>query len=80
MRQAADIRALVAGTVDRFGRVDCLVNNAGQDFNASVEEIDPDDYRQILELNLLGALQAMQAVSRSCASRARARSSTSAQA
>ena len=62
LREAGDIRALVERTVEHFGRIDCLVNNAGQDFNAPVEEIDPDDYRSILELNLLGALEAMRAV------------------
>jgi NAD(P)-dependent dehydrogenase (short-subunit alcohol dehydrogenase family) len=62
MRNAGDIRAMVERTVERFGRVDCLVNNAGQDFDAPVEKIDPDDFRSILELNLIGALQAMQAV------------------
>jgi NAD(P)-dependent dehydrogenase (short-subunit alcohol dehydrogenase family) len=62
LREAGDIRALVERTVEHFGRVDCLVNNAGQDFNAPVEEIDPDDYRSILELNLIGALGTMQAV------------------
>jgi NAD(P)-dependent dehydrogenase (short-subunit alcohol dehydrogenase family) len=62
MRSASDIRALVEQTLEAFGRVDCLVNNAGQDFNAEVADIEPGDYRSILELNLLGALQAMQAV------------------
>ena len=62
LREAGDIRALVERTVEHFGRIDCLVNNAGQDFNAPVEEIDPDDYRSILELNLIGALEAMRAV------------------
>jgi NAD(P)-dependent dehydrogenase (short-subunit alcohol dehydrogenase family) len=62
MREAESIRALVESTVEHLGRVDCLVNNAGQDFNASVEAIDPDDLRSILELNLIGPLEAMQAV------------------
>jgi len=62
LRQAGDIRALVERTIERYGRVDGLVNNAGQDFNSAVEEIDPGDYRSILELNLVGALTAMQAV------------------
>jgi NAD(P)-dependent dehydrogenase (short-subunit alcohol dehydrogenase family) len=62
LREAESIRALIARTVERFGRIDCLVNNAGQDFNAPVEAIDPADFRSILELNLIGALAAMQAV------------------
>ena len=62
LRSAQDIRALVERTIKHFDRVDCLVNNAGQDFNASVETIDADDFRSILELNLIGALRAMQAV------------------
>jgi NAD(P)-dependent dehydrogenase (short-subunit alcohol dehydrogenase family) len=62
MREAESIRALVESTVEHFGRVDCLVNNAGQDFNAPVEAIDSDDFRSILELNLIGPLEAMQAV------------------
>jgi NAD(P)-dependent dehydrogenase (short-subunit alcohol dehydrogenase family) len=62
MRVAESIGALVERTLERFGRIDCLVNNAGQDFNAPVEAIDPDDFRSILELNLIGALTAMQAV------------------
>ncbi|MGZ4386820.1 MAG: SDR family NAD(P)-dependent oxidoreductase [Gaiellaceae bacterium] len=62
MRDAGDIRGLIERTLERFGRVDCLVNNAGQDFNGPVESIAPDDYRRILELNVLGPLQAMQAV------------------
>jgi NAD(P)-dependent dehydrogenase (short-subunit alcohol dehydrogenase family) len=62
LRDAESIRALVEGSVEQLGRVDCLVNNAGQDFNAPIEAIDPADFRSILELNLIGALLAMQAV------------------
>ncbi|HEY5478772.1 MAG TPA: SDR family NAD(P)-dependent oxidoreductase, partial [Gaiellaceae bacterium] len=62
LREAQSIRALVERTVEQLGRVDCLINNAGQDFNAPVEAIDSADFRSILELNLIGALQAMQAV------------------
>jgi len=62
LRNAEDIRALVERTVASFDRIDCLVNNAGQDFDAPVEAIDSNDFRSILELNLIGPLRAMQAV------------------
>lgn len=62
MRKVESIHMLVERTVEQLGRIDCLVNNAGQDFNAPVEAIDSADFRSILELNLIGPLQAMQAV------------------
>jgi NAD(P)-dependent dehydrogenase (short-subunit alcohol dehydrogenase family) len=62
LRKPGEIQGMVERTLERFGRVDCLINNAGQDFNAPVEAIDLADLRSILELNLIGALAAMQAV------------------
>ena len=44
------------------GRIDVLVNNAGQGFYSPVADTDPDLYRQIVEANLLAPLAAMQAV------------------
>lgn len=48
--------------VDQFGRIDVLVNNAGQGLQASIEEIKPDEYRELLDLNLVAPLMLMQAV------------------
>jgi NADP-dependent 3-hydroxy acid dehydrogenase YdfG len=59
---AAAVRALVDTAVDRYGRVDVLVNNAGQGLHVPVEEIDLDDLRAVFELNVVGALAALQAV------------------
>lgn len=62
MRNGEDIKALIQKTVDEFGRIDILINNAGQGMRASVETIDIDDYRSIFELNVVGPLLAMQEV------------------
>jgi citronellol/citronellal dehydrogenase len=45
-----------AGLVDecmtRFGRIDCLVNNAGGQFTAAAEDITPGGWRAVRRLNL----------------------------
>jgi NAD(P)-dependent dehydrogenase (short-subunit alcohol dehydrogenase family) len=39
-----------------FGRVDCLVNNAGQHYVAPAEEDTPERMRGVVEVNVLGTL------------------------
>jgi len=62
MTKLADIQNLIAQTQKKFGRVDLLVNNAGQGMRSAVEDIKMDDYRAIMELNVFGIVEAMQAV------------------
>ena len=56
------VEAAVAAAVERFGRVDVLINNAGQGLQATIDAINPDDFRTIIELNLVAPLTLVQAV------------------
>jgi len=62
LRDPAQVRRLVAAAAEAFGRVDVLVNNAGQGMHVPVEEARLEDLQAIVELNLYGPLVAMQAV------------------
>lgn len=58
----AQVTALVETALDTFGRIDVLVNNAGQGLQATAENLSLDDFRAVLELNLVAPLAMMQAV------------------
>ena len=62
MRDLEQVRRLVEVVGEERGRVDILVNNAGQGLHVPVEKIAIEDLAAILELNVYGALVAMQAV------------------
>ncbi|WP_406872782.1 SDR family oxidoreductase [Aminobacter sp. P9b] len=59
-----DVHNLVASTIDAFGDVDVLVNNAGIDHQADFLDLTEDDFDRVLRVNLKGAFLAGQAVAR----------------
>jgi NAD(P)-dependent dehydrogenase (short-subunit alcohol dehydrogenase family) len=50
-----DMRAAAATTVERFGRVDCAVANAGVLLLRHVLDMDVDQWRRVIDINLTGA-------------------------
>jgi NAD(P)-dependent dehydrogenase (short-subunit alcohol dehydrogenase family) len=58
----ADADAAVASAVERFDRIDVLVNNAGASFKGFFEEMSPEQVEQQLAVNLLGPMNVTRAV------------------
>jgi NAD(P)-dependent dehydrogenase (short-subunit alcohol dehydrogenase family) len=57
-----DVQAMVDATVERFGRVDVLVNNAAIVPFIPWDEVDLDHWRKIMSVNLDGPFLAIKAV------------------
>jgi len=56
-----DVEALIAGTLRQFSRLDLLVNNAGLSVRKKIIDTTPDDFRQLMELNLLATVRCTRA-------------------
>lgn len=60
----AEVDALVAATLDAFGGIDVLANNAGIVHGADFLDLKEEDFDRVLRINLKGAFLAGQAVAR----------------
>ena len=61
VRDREAVEALVDATVEEFGGLDCLVNNAGASFVAAPEEISENGWKTIVDINLTGTFHCSQA-------------------
>lgn len=62
MTDRAGVDALAAETLERFGKVDILINNAGSNKPQPIDEIDDEVWDQIIELNLTSIMRLTRAV------------------
>lgn len=54
VRDAARVRGIVDGVVERYGRLDVVVNNAAGNFPAPMTSISPNGFKAVVDIDLLG--------------------------
>ena len=58
----ASIAAMVKGVIDKYGRVDVLVNNAGIVDDAMLRKMTDDQFERVIDINLKGTYNCARAV------------------
>ncbi len=56
----ADLEAVRDAALDRYGRIDSWINNAGVYIQGRVQDLDLDEYRRVLDVNLVGVVNGTQ--------------------
>ncbi|MFC1883877.1 SDR family NAD(P)-dependent oxidoreductase [Thermodesulfobacteriota bacterium] len=56
------VNNLINKTLDKFGHIDILINNAGKGLMSSLEDLENKDVKEMIALNLYGPLYGIQAV------------------
>ena len=51
---AADVDRMAADAVAKMGRVDVLINSAGINIRGPIDELTPEQFREVLEVNVTG--------------------------
>ena len=64
VRNKDDVEALIKGTLDKFGKIDIFVNNAGITRDGLMIRMSEEDWDLVLDINLKGAFNCIKAVAR----------------
>lgn len=62
--KAEDVQAIVDETIEKFGKVDILINNAGVSWGAMPEEMTLEQWQKVIDVNLTGCFLMAQACGR----------------
>jgi len=62
LRDEQRVKQMVAQTKQYYGRIDVLINNAGQGMYVPIEQANLQHYRSVFELNVISVIGVMQAV------------------
>lgn len=62
--QSAEVDNLIKTTLDKFGRIDVLVNNAGITKDTLLLRMKPEQWQAVIDLNLTGVFLCTKAVSK----------------
>lgn len=62
VRSAQGWNEVVELAIGAWGRIDCLVNNAGINYVVTIEDATEEQFRNIIDVNLIGPFLGMQAV------------------
>jgi meso-butanediol dehydrogenase/(S,S)-butanediol dehydrogenase/diacetyl reductase len=54
-----DVKAMVAAALEFGGKLDILVNNAARESRGRITELDPEEWRQVIEVNLTAPFMLM---------------------
>lgn len=62
MRDTNAVHQMITAVHQHYGRIDILINNAGQGMHVPIAQANLDDYRAIFELNVVSVIAAIQGV------------------
>lgn len=57
-----EVSQAIQQVIELYGRIDCLVSNAGIHFSATIEDTSEEDFERVFGLNVKGAIAATKAV------------------
>ena len=52
--QPGDVERLVTSTLERFGKIDILINNAGINIRGPIDELSFEQFKQVHDINVDG--------------------------
>ena len=62
MTKEDQIKEMVVKVNEHYGKIDILINNAGRGYHVPIMQIEPDKYRELFDLDVVGPLVLMQEV------------------